>query len=103
MTVNRERKMVGKEMTTLNFEYSTLGEILKEIQGHVDAYGADAYISKHCYPYEDTPYLHVMMKVPETDAEMEKRIAQEEQWDKDCQERDKANYERLQKIYGEKK
>jgi hypothetical protein len=103
MTVNRERKMVGKEMTTLSFAYCTLGDVLKQVQGYVEAYGADAYIDRHCYAYEDQEYDFVMMKVPETDKEMATRIAQEEQWDKDCQERDKANYERLSKIYGEKK
>lgn len=103
MTVNRERKMVGKEMTTLSFEYCTLGDVLKQVQGYVEAYGADAYIDRHCYAYEDREYDFVMMKVPETDKEMEARIAQEEKFEKECQERDKANYERLKKIYDAKK
>lgn len=103
MAVNRERKMVGKEMTTLYFDHCTLEDIQRQVNEMIVSYGKDAYIDKHCYAYEDTEYLFVMMKVPETDGEMSKRIEQEEQWDKDCQERDKANYERLQKIYGKKK
>ena len=103
MTVNRERKMVGMEMTTLSFEYCTLEDVQRQVNEMVESYGKDAYIDRHCYAYEDREYDFVMMKVPETDNEMAKRIAQEEKWEKDSQDRERENYERLSKIYGEKK
>ena len=41
--------------------------------------------------------------VPETDAKMAYRIAQEERRDLLNKEHERAEYERLQQIYGEKK
>ena len=105
MTVNRERKMVSKEQTSLSLNYSSLGSILEEIQRCIELYGKDATVFMRCEAYSnsDKEYPYVYMDVPETDAEMAKRIAQEEEWDKNREESDKANYARLQKIYGDKK
>ena len=105
MTVNRERKMVSKEQTSLSLNYSSLGSILEEVQRCIELYGKDASPSKlgDAYSDSDKEYPYVYMDVPETDKEMAERIAKEEHWEQESQARDKANYERLQKIYGEKK
>ena len=105
MTVNRERKMVAREQTYVSFEYDTLETVLKQVKQLIKDYGPNAKIISRCEPYSDSDKenMYVYVDKPETDKEMAERIAQEEKWEKDCQERDKANYERLQKIYGEKK
>ena len=105
MTVNRERKMVSKEQTSLSINYSSLGSIRNEVQRCIELYGENAtvYMRGEAYSDSDKEYPYVYMDVPETDAEMAKRILQEEGWEKTRLENDKANYERLSKIYGEKK
>ena len=105
MTVNRERKMVSKEQTSLSINYSSLKNILEEVQRCIELYGENAtvYMRGEAYSDSDKEYPYIYMDVPETDAEMAARIAQEESWEKTRQENDKANYARLSKIYGEKK
>ena len=105
MAVNRARKMVRKEQTSLSIDYSSLGSLLEEVQRCIELYGKDATVMTRAdeYSNSDKEYPYVYMDILETDAELTERITQEEPWEKDSQERDRVNYERLQKIYGEKK
>jgi hypothetical protein len=102
--VNYNRKMVPKQQTSLNFEYDTLETVLKEVKRLIKDYGKDAKIQCHCdaYSNSDKEYMYVYMDELETDGEMAKRIAQEEQWKKDCDERDASEYRRLQEKYNAK-
>ena len=103
--VDRTRKMVLKEKCGFYVTYSTLGEILTIVNRLIEDYGKDAVIHSYCDSYSNSEkeYLHVMATEPETDDEMAYRIHREETWEKVTKERDRENYERLSKIYGEKK
>ena len=104
MEVNYERKMVPKQQTSFNFDYDTLESVLKQVKDAIKSYGKDAKIMCHgdAYSNSDKEYMYVYMDEPETDAEMVKRIAQEEQSKKECDERDAADYKRLQAKFGAK-
>ena len=100
MTVNRERKMIEVEYTSIDFEYNTLDEAIERLQKYREELGGDAFFdTRHC-SYNDDTYLAIMTKRPETDAEMAKRIAQEEHYAAQQEERDRQDYERLQKKFG---
>jgi hypothetical protein len=103
MTVNRERKMINTAQESVYIEGSSLKQISVRIKELIKAYGEDATIDWHTYPYDDGRYLYVFKDIPETDEAMAKRIAKEEEWDSVRKDHDRREYERLQKIYGEKK
>jgi len=103
MPVNRERLLVPKQNSTLRLEYRTLEQILEEVKECIEHYGKDAYISKHSYDYEETEYYFIMTKEPETDEQMQKRIAREEAWERSSNEQDAADYKRLQEKFGNTK
>ena len=96
--VNYERKMVSKEQTSVNFEYDTLETVLAEVKRLIKDYGKDAKIQCHAAPYSDSDieYMYVYKDEPETDAEMQARIAQEEKLEALREERDAAEFKRLQ-------
>ena len=100
MTVNRERKLVWHEKTSIDFEYHTLDEAIANLQRYREDYGGDARIDERHHKYSDGTYLAIMVKEPETDLEMTKRIAQEEHYAAQQEERDRKDFERLQKKFG---
>jgi ABC-type amino acid transport substrate-binding protein len=101
MAVDRNRKLVWHEKTSINFEYDTLDEAIDKLQSHrADYYGGDTRIEERHHQYSDGTYLAIMVKEPETDLEMTKRIAQEEHYAAQQEERDRQDYERLQKKFG---
>lgn len=104
MAVNRERKQVWEEQTTLDFDYDTLGQALKRIEEAIAYYGADAKIFEEgeSYSNSDRKYLRVKTQRLENDAEYNKRIAYEEQWTAQQVDRDRAEFERLKKQFGDK-
>jgi hypothetical protein len=96
--------MVPKEQTSVNFEYDTLETVLSEVKRLVKEYGKDAKIMMRCESYSDSDkeYMYVYKDEPETDAETAKRIASEEEWSKRDDERDAAEFKRLQAKFGTK-
>lgn len=98
--VNRERKHVQNSVTSLCLEYLTLDGVLKNIQNLIEMYGGDATISKHTEEYGESEYYYVMVKEPESDNAMAKRIAQEEKWEAQATDREKRDYEILKAKYG---
>lgn len=100
--VDRTRKMVRKPMEDLGINYSTLGSALKEIQGLIEKYGANAEIDTYQYPYSDDESLYVYAYRPETDEEMHQRILREEQCEKRREEQDLQEFERLKKKFESK-
>ena len=102
MIVNRERKMVSKEQTYVNFEYDTLGSVLQQVKQLIKEYGKDAKIMCHgdAYSNSDKEYMYVYMDEPETDDEMAKRIAYEEKWAKKAEEHEAREFKRLQAKFG---
>lgn len=66
----------------------------------ITTHGADARLKKYQAEYSDSEYLAVYAYEPETDAEMSKRIAQEEKWEAEQVERDRRDFERLKAKFG---
>ena len=100
MAVNYERKKVKREVATLNIDYSTVGEAIRELQTVRKSYGADARIGRAHYQYEDGEYWAITAMFDETDEEMRKRIAEEEKWEAEQAERDRRDFERLKAKFG---
>lgn len=100
MKVNRERARVWREVTSVYLEYSSLDSAIAELQKYRDQYGANTRIQKHDYAYEDGYYYAIMQERDETDAEMSKRIAQEERWAGEQAARERAEFERLKAKFG---
>lgn len=101
MTVNRERKMVNKEQENADFEGYTLKQVLERVQYLIETYGEDATIDEYVYPYSDGPgYSYVWKKVPETDDQMNARIAEEERYTAQHAEYERKQYEMLKAKFG---
>jgi len=100
MIVNRERKMIEVEYTSIDFEYNTLDEAIKRLQKYRKNVGGDAQFAIRQHKYSDNTYLALMIKRLETDAEMAKRIANEEQMAARTEKQERADYIRLAKKYG---
>ncbi len=100
MTVNRERKLVWHEKTSIDFEHDTLDEAIANLQRHREDYGGNARIEERHHEYSDGTYLAIMVNEPETDQEMTYRITREEKYATIQEERDRQEFERLQKKFG---
>lgn len=103
MAVNRERKLVPQEQCSVYFERK-LGEVLKEIKTLIKEYGEDAYIDGYpdAYSNSDRESFYVFKMMPETDAQYEKRINIEVEWDQRREAQDAAEFKRLQAKFGAK-
>lgn len=101
MAVNRERKIVPSEECSFYFK-NKLSEVLKEVKQLIKEYGPDAYVAGRTEDYSDSDresfYVYVMK--PENDVQYNKRIAREEKWEKDAEERDAQEFARLQAKFG---
>ncbi len=104
MKVNYERKMVSKEHTSIDFEYDTLEQVLNNVKMLIEKYGKDAKIMCRAEPYSDSDkeYMYIYTDEPETNKGMAERIAQEEKSAKFAEERDAAEFKRLQEKFGAK-
>ena len=70
-----ERKHVCKDVDKLDIDGLTLSEAIKNLQHLAAEYGSTARIEKENYQYEDGQYWAVFKYVPETDEQMNQRIA----------------------------
>jgi hypothetical protein len=103
MKVNRDRKLVPEQRCYVDFE-TNLGSVLKEVQALIKLYGKDAYIDGSVDPYSDSDKetFHVYTMEPESDEKYKERIAYEEKWAKESDERDAREFARLQAKFGNK-
>lgn len=101
--VNYERKMVSVEVDTIDIEYFTLGQILENITKSINEYGKDAKVSLNTYSYTTDTYYAINMMKPETDQQYNKRIAEEEKYYKQQEDRDAAEFKRLSEKFGTNK
>lgn len=99
MTVNRERKMIEVEYTSIDFEYNTLDEAIERLQKYRAELGGDAWFAIHYQRYNDGTYLALMTKRPETDAEMAQRIEIEEYAAAKTEDAERKEFERLTKKF----
>ena len=100
MTVNRERKKVRKEVTSVNFDWDTLEQVKKEVERLIKEYGKDATILKTTDGWSDHEYYGVFIYVDESDAQMSARIDQEEKYAAQEYEREAKEFERLKNKFG---
>ena len=104
MPVNRERKLVKKEVSTLsNLDYSSLKNLLDEVKTLIKDYGEDATIDHRRYEYSNDYYYAIVVLAPEDDRQYERRIQQEEENEKRQEARDAAEFKRLQEKFGSTK
>jgi hypothetical protein len=97
---NRARMIVEVPETSVDINYGTLGNALETIQSLIEAYGSDARIDYYQAPYSESQYLYVYVKRQESDDEYNARIANEERWERQGEEKDRQEYERLQRKFG---
>lgn len=90
----RNNKLV--EVATLNLDGYTMKEAVKYLQALMAVHGEDVRISEESRQYEEGKYLALLKSVPETDAEMEVRIAQEAEWQAKRDAHERREFERLQ-------
>lgn len=101
MAVNYERQMVDHEETTIDMDYQTLAEIAEKIQRLIEQYGADATVKNVSAEYgSDKEYPTVFTRRLEDDRQYKYRIANEERWAKQQEDRDAAEYARLSAKFG---
>jgi hypothetical protein len=100
--VNRNRMMRDTPMENADFDGYTLQQVAARIKGLIAQYGPTASIGKHTYPYDDGEYQYVFKEIPETDEQMNERIANEERWFAGDEERERREFERLQAKFGAK-
>jgi hypothetical protein len=100
MGVNYERQMVEKAVTSIDLDGMTLSEAYKHISELIAIYGGESKISFHTEMYEEIDRLHLMQARLETDTEMQRRIHVEECAEERQRERDRREYERLSKVFG---
>ena len=98
--VNGERQIVWREKTTLDLDYENLAAAAKTINDLAERYGWKARIVKREYAYSDGTYLSVEAEEPETDEEMAKRIAADEQRKAQQDATERLLYERLKAKFG---
>ena len=97
MAVDRERKLVPNEQCYFDAERK-LSDLLVEIKQLIKEYGPDAYIDGRTEDYSNSDHetLYVYTMGPENDKQYANRIAHEEKWAKDAEERDAREFARLQ-------
>lgn len=98
MAVDRNRKLVPKEKTSIYLEHNTLDEAIALLERLRESYGGKARILKR--REWDDEYLALMAEEPETDLEMKRRISREELNKTVREERERQDFERLAKKFG---
>jgi hypothetical protein len=91
------------EISPYEFEMP-LGDLLKKVKDYLDTHGPEAYIEWDSYyhaPYDHdpSPRYFVRRNREEDDQEYEKRIKEERVREALTEERDRAEFERLQKKF----
>lgn len=103
--VDRNRKKVWQTVNYgVDLEYIKVTDVIKQLKDYVDEYGEDIRFElEYSDPYGDSDrqYLVITKEVDETDEQMKNRIAQEEYREKSRLDRDRQDYERLKKQFGE--
>jgi hypothetical protein len=104
LKVNRERILRAREKETVDLDCCTLVEAVERLKKLLDTYGFYATLDSTCEQYSDSDqkYLRVFVDEPETDAEMQYRIEQEERYAAMAEDRDRREFERLQAKFGAK-
>ncbi len=104
-----QRKTISAEVSEISpYEFDTsLGSVRDQIAELIAKHGADARFDwqpNFYYAYDNNPSPRFVLKVErlENDEEFEKRISQEKILKDLREERDRVEYERLNKLFGKK-
>ncbi len=96
MAVNRERKVIWKEVGTFSKpDYETLADILIHVKDCIGRYGEDARVTEEYTPYDNNQYFAISIQEKESDKQWQSRIDLEEQ----REESEKKEYLRLKKKF----
>lgn len=100
--VDRTRKLVPRQKSSLDIGYETLEAVLSRIKRAIKDYGKDATIKPYQVPYDTSnkEYLGIFVMELETDEEMNARIKDEERHEEWMVKREKEEFERLRKKFG---
>lgn len=96
----KKEKVIGIVEDYIDIDYATLGEFRDRIDGWIKQHGRNAMFE---FQDDDSYGRHIVLKAErlETDEEYNQRKASEEHYKKIAEERDKKEFERLKKKYGE--
>ena len=100
---NLNRKLIHRSKESFDIEDCSLEEILQITETMIKQYGKDAKVMMHSIPYDNAEYLYVFKEEPETDEQMNRRIAVEISYEEAAAERDRREYERLSLKFKDKK
>ena len=95
-----ERKLILKEVTTLDIDGYLLKDVVKNLTELLAEYGPDAQVSEEQHQYQDGRYMALLRPTPETDAEMAQRINQEAINAARRERIERQEFERLQAKFG---
>lgn len=90
-----ERKNIDREVASIYLDGETLDEAISTLRQLAEAYGGSAVIRKTSMPYEDYDYLALFVSEPETDQELQARLAREATELKRHEDREAAEFKRL--------
>jgi hypothetical protein len=100
MAVNRERKMVSQRVDSFDVKWSSLASIKAAVDEAILKYGPTAEVEPYSERWDETEYLGIFMKVPETDGAMADRILRESMVEAAAEKREAAEFQRLMAKYG---
>lgn len=111
MPRSEKRKEITEEISDISpydLDGKSMDDVIKYFEDMKTHYGPDVYLdwdAWFCYPYEQerSPRYFIRRKRLENDAEYEARLAAEKAAKEAQQQRDLAELERLQKLYGKAK
>lgn len=95
------KKMVWRDKESFDFDGEDLDSVISRLSQAKVEYGGNARFDVHTYSYEDREYLFLQVEEEETDEEYAIRLKREEIANKNREEFDRREYERLQKKFGE--
>ena len=105
-----ERKIISAMEDTVSMweMEGTLADVKQRIQALIDKHGPDAKLDYNAHFYYDydnepSPRFELYVKREENDKEFMDRRSQEQHWEQEREARDKAEFERLSKKFGESK
>lgn len=98
--VNRERKIVKREIGELDVDYCTAEEVIDVLKGYIQSHGDAVKLYVEDRDYGDYKYISVTIMAPEDDKQYAKRVEQEEYYAALNEERERKEFERLQAKFG---
>ena len=107
-TKTSPKRIISEQVDTFSgYEFEmTLAQLIEQAQRWITKYGPDAridYSSQGFDRYDDSPGFQLLKNREETDAEYEKRINDERAHQAALDERERMEFERLNKKFGSKK